>query len=100
VQDSELNLDIIVPEAEVYGSFANAFCIHAEGDGAECFLDFMVLNETKTTATVISRVRIRKQFLPQIRLNLDEVLGLAEVDLPAGAEGYSSDNLRACGILH
>lgn len=56
-----------------FGEFANAFRI-VEEVGVDCFLDFMVYSAAEREATVVSRVRVRREFLPAIRQQLNEFL--------------------------
>jgi hypothetical protein len=56
-----------------YGTFANAFRI-VEETGPDCFLDFMVYSASEEEATVVSRVRVRRQFLAEIRSQLGAAL--------------------------
>lgn len=62
-----------VDEAVKFGQFANAFRI-VEEVGPDCFLDFMVYSADCQEATVISRVRVRREFLPSIRKTLGEAI--------------------------
>ena len=56
-----------------FGLFANAFRIVNEV-GPDCFLDFMVYSADAHEATVVSRVRVRREFLPSIRSSLSSAM--------------------------
>lgn len=53
------------------GEFANAFRVVDEV-GPDCFLDFLIYLGQEHEAHVVSRVRIRKEFLSIVRGLLDE----------------------------
>lgn len=63
---------ITVPPEVKFGKFANAFRV-IEEVGPDCFLDFIVYSGQEKRAEVVSRVRVRKEFLPTVR----ECLGQA-----------------------
>ena len=56
-----------------FGEFANAFRVVEEA-GDDCFLDFLVYSEQEQEATVVSRVRIRREFLSAICDRLGEAM--------------------------
>lgn len=56
-----------------FGQFANAFRIVDEV-GPDCFLDFMVYSADLHEATVVSRIRVRREFLPNIRQTLSAAM--------------------------
>jgi len=56
-----------------FGQFANAFRV-VEEVGPDCFLDFMVYSAAEKEATVVSRVRVRQEFLPIIRETLSDAM--------------------------
>lgn len=62
-----------VEEAVKFGTFANAFRV-VEEVGPDCFLDFMVYSAAEQAATVVARVRVRRDFLAAIRSNLGDAL--------------------------
>lgn len=62
-----------VEPAVKFGQFANAFRI-VEEVGVDCFLDFMVYSAAEHEATVVSRVRVRREFLTAIRQQLNQFL--------------------------
>ncbi|GAG12786.1 unnamed protein product [marine sediment metagenome] len=62
-----------VEETVKFGQFANAFRV-VEEVGPDCFLDFMVYSAAEKEATVVSRVRVRREFLPSIRETLSEAI--------------------------
>lgn len=64
---------ITVDENVKFGVFANAFRVVEEG-GSDCFLDFMNYSNTAQEATVVARIRIRRDFLHDIRENMEEAL--------------------------
>lgn len=65
--------EITVPPNFQFGEFANAFRI-VEEVGPDCFLDFIVFSGQEQKATVVSRIRVRKAFLPSLRSSLEEAL--------------------------
>ena len=62
-----------VTEDVKFGEFANAFRV-VEEVGPDCFLDFMVYSAAEKEATVVSRVRVRREFLPSIRETLSDAM--------------------------
>lgn len=56
-----------------FGQYANAFRV-VEEIGTDCYLDFMVYSNDVEEAVVVSRVRVRKEFLPSIRKVLASVM--------------------------
>jgi hypothetical protein len=72
---------IIVEEAVKFGTFANAFRV-VEEVGPDCYLDFMVYSASEQEATVVARIRVRRDFIPAIRDNLGDAL--AELSEEAG----------------
>jgi hypothetical protein len=71
--NSERTTKINVEEAHKFGSFANAFRV-VEEVGPDCFLDFMVYSAAEQEATVVARVRVRRDFLPAIKEKLGDAL--------------------------
>jgi hypothetical protein len=64
------NCKIEVREGCEFGEYANAFRVVE--DGSDCLLDFLVRCETEGKAVVVSRVRVRRGFLQDIRDRLQE----------------------------
>ena len=62
-----------VTEDVKFGEFANAFRV-VEEVGPDCFLDFMIYSAAEREATVVSRVRVRREFLPSIRETLSDAM--------------------------
>jgi len=56
-----------------FGAFANAFRVVDEV-GPDCFLDFLVYSAAEGAATVVARVRVRRDFLGAIRERLGEAM--------------------------
>ena len=81
---SEHNTNVNVEDGVRFGVFANAFRVVEEA-GPDCFLDFMVYSAAEREATVVARVRVRRDFLDGIR----DKLGDAMVYL--GDDGADSD---------
>lgn len=80
-ESSEFDTDllIVVDDDEKLGTFANAFRVVEEA-GPDCFLDFLAYSAQEQRARVVSRVRVRRAFLPVIRDTLAEFqVGFAEV---------------------
>lgn len=73
MSDSERTTKVIVADAVRFGTFANAFRV-VEEVGPDCFLDFMVYSAAEQEATVVARVRVRRDFISAIRDNLEEAL--------------------------
>lgn len=55
------------------GVYANAFRI-VEGDEVNCFLDFLIYSEKDNEAKVVTRVRINRCLLPDIRDRMKEAV--------------------------
>lgn len=73
MSQSERITKVRVEEDLKFGLFANAFRIVNEV-GPDCFLDFMVYSSDAHEATVVSRVRVRREFLPSIRRSLSSAM--------------------------
>jgi len=71
--DSQRITKVNVEEDVKFGQFANAFRI-VEEVGPDCFLDFMVYSADVQEATVVSRVRVRREFLDNIRRTLSAAM--------------------------
>ena len=71
--DSQRITKVIVAEGIKFGQFANAFRV-IEEVGPDCFLDFMVYSADVQEATVVSRIRVRREFLPSIRETLKNAM--------------------------
>lgn len=74
---SEHTTQVIVEEGIKFGVFANAFRVVEEA-GPDCFLDFMVYSAAERQATLVARIRVRRDFLDGIRDKMGdaiEVLG-------------------------
>jgi hypothetical protein len=67
------NTKVRVDSSVRFGEFANAFRV-VEEVGPDVFLDFMVYSASEEEATVVSRVRVRRDFLPRIRSTLSEAM--------------------------
>jgi hypothetical protein len=65
--------NVIVESSLKHGVFANAFRIVDE-TGPDCFLDYMVYSEDANEAKVVARVRVNRDFLPNIRETLCEAM--------------------------
>lgn len=70
---SEHTVSVNVEEGVRFGVFANAFRVVEEA-GPDCFLDFMVYSATEREATVVARVRVRRDFLDGIRDKLGDAM--------------------------
>lgn len=64
-----------IPEDLRLGSFANAFRV-LEEDGVDVLLDFLLFSATEKRARLVSRVRIRRAFMPVLRDRLEEATGM------------------------
>jgi hypothetical protein len=73
MSDSERSTRVKVEPDVKFGEFANAFRV-VEEIGEDCFLDFMVYSAQEEEAVVVSRVRVRRDFLAAIRDRLEEAL--------------------------
>lgn len=71
-QRPECQIIVESPEVQL-GTFANAFRVLAAA-GDSCVLDFIVYSAHEGQAAVQTRVRVRRQFLAQIRTALEEAL--------------------------
>jgi hypothetical protein len=69
------NLSCPVETPEVFGEYANAFRIMPAG-GEDLFLDFCIYSEQSNRAKVVSRVRVRPEFLSVMlnRINSDIII--------------------------
>lgn len=81
-QQSQRTTRVIVEEAVKFGTFANAFRV-VEEVGPDCYLDFMVYSASEQEATVVARIRVRRDFIPAIRQNLADAM----VAFEEGEEG-------------
>lgn len=70
---SEKNTKVRIEPDVKFGEFANAFRV-VEEVGGDCFLDFMVYSAQAEEAVVVSRVRVRREFLTAIQDRLKEAL--------------------------
>ena len=68
-----LDLRINLDEGDRLGQFANAFRV-VSSEGEECVLDFLVWSAAENRASVVSRVRVRREFLTAIRDHLEELV--------------------------
>lgn len=84
--DSQRITKVNVEEDLKFGEFANAFRV-IEEVGPDCFLDFMVYSADAQEATVVSRIRVRREFLDSIRKTLSQAMEeFPGEDSPTGAE--------------
>jgi len=82
MSESERSTKVKVEPEVKFGVFANAFRI-VEEVGEDCFLDFMVYSAQEEEAVVVSRVRVRRDFLPAICERLGEAMVKFEGPEPA-----------------
>ena len=82
--ESQRITKVNVQEDVKFGQFANAFRV-VEEVGPDCFLDFMIFSADAQEATVVSRVRVRREFLPSIRKTLSCAMEEFPVQEPAEA---------------
>ena len=73
MSDTDRSSKILIEEDVKFGTFANAFRV-VEDVGGECLLDFLVYSSAEDQATVVSRIRLRKEFIPRIREKLLEAM--------------------------
>jgi len=69
-----VHCEVDVKEGVQYGVYANAFRVLDEGDG-DAVLDFCLYSATESKAVVVSRVRVKRDFLGSVRDRLSESLG-------------------------
>jgi len=62
--------------ASAFGEFANAIRVVADSD-LECFVDFCVYNAQENKALVVSRVRVRRDFIEIIINSLKPLVPVA-----------------------
>lgn len=62
---------VTIVGAQREGPSANAFRV-VDHPGPECFLDFLAYDEGTRVAEIVTRVRVRREFLPIIRNQLDK----------------------------
>ena len=70
---ARVECEIIVPDGVQIGEYANAFRVLPEVN-ADCILDFLNYSAHAEQARVVSRVRIRKDFIEAVRARLSEFL--------------------------
>lgn len=70
---NEVPAEVIVPPGMTFGVFSNAFRI-VEEVGPDCFLDFIVYSGQEGKAELVTRVRVRKQFLVALQSKLKEAI--------------------------
>jgi len=73
-QDHRVKCAVVVPANLVFGVFSNAFRVSDTDDG-RCLLEFLVYSATDHQAKVVSKVPVRKSFLPVIRDRITTCLG-------------------------
>lgn len=78
-------IEVNVDPQHKHGTFANAFRV-VEEVGPDCFLDFMVYSASENEATVVSRVRVRREFIHEIRSQLKAAMVCFESPATAAAE--------------
>jgi hypothetical protein len=69
-----LDCDTILPDEWTLGKYANAFRVQKSDVEDYCILEFLVYSAREKQASVVTRVKISKSFLPTIRERLDEIL--------------------------
>ena len=84
MSDSERSTKVKVEPEVKFGEFANAFRV-VEEIGEDCFLDFMVYSAQEEEAVVVSRVRVRRDFLSAICDRLGEAMTRFEGNEPVEA---------------
>ena len=72
-QEKRLKCEVDFKESSQTGTYANAFRI-VDDSGVDCFLDFLVYSAEEEKAYLVSRIRVRQQFLSSIRDRLNRVL--------------------------
>jgi len=72
---------IPIETPDCFGHFANAFRV-LEGDDEGCLLDFLVFSASANKASVVSRIRVRREFLPAIRDSISMTLTEVSRDTP------------------
>ena len=80
-----VNCNVVVPPDLVFGVYSNAFRVSDTADG-RCLLEFIVYSATDHQAKVVSKVPVRKSFLPVIRDRITTCLGQAS----PGSSGFST----------
>ncbi len=65
--------ELLVHPDHQFGTFANAVRV-VEEVGPDCFLDFIVYSGQERKGVVVSRLRVRKEFLPAIQSTLDQAI--------------------------
>jgi hypothetical protein len=63
---SFLECGVEIDESCRFGKFANAFRI-VEGPPKEVYLDFLIYSGSEQQASVVSRIKVKKELLPVIR---------------------------------
>lgn len=62
----QVNCEVVVPPDLAFGVYSNAFRLSDTTDG-RCQLEFLVYSVTEKRAKVVSKVPVRRSFLPVIR---------------------------------
>jgi hypothetical protein len=71
--DGHIEVSITVPSRLKIGTFANAFRV-LKDTGEELLLDFCVYSEQEQEASVVSRLRVHRQFLLSLLSEISTVL--------------------------
>jgi len=76
-EDPPEDYTVDVDNVDKLGEFANAFRV-VEEIGPDCFLDFLLVSNSERHAKVVSRIRVRRAFLPAIRKMMQEAISSHE----------------------
>lgn len=71
MSSTRVECEIIVPEGTQIGEYANAFRVLPEVNG-DCILDFLNYSTNAGQARVVSRVRVRRDFIESVQERLRE----------------------------
>lgn len=73
MSSTRVQCDVIIPEGVQIGEYANAFRVLPEVN-SDCILDFLHYSANAGQARVVSRVRVRRDFIEAVQSRLREFL--------------------------
>lgn len=81
MSSTRVQCDVVIPEGVQIGEYANAFRVLPEVN-SDCILDFLHYSANAGQARVVSRVRVRRDFIEAVQSRLREFL-VEFPDVPA-----------------
>ena len=80
--------ELIIPRELRIGEFANAVRIRPEMDN-DCTVEFFHFSSQENTAKLVSKVRVRAEFLRTVRDRINEILGEKSVPISPPETTYA-----------